>query len=317
MRKLIGLLKFSGGVRMVNVQESLKVKREVLEISSEIMSESGQFLRKSGFIEILPVIISPITDPLNHSVFDASIDYYDGQYALTKSMIFHKQLAVRVFPKIFTFSPNIRLETEEKKSTGRHLIEFTQLDLEVKDAKRDDILTLIENMFVEIFKGVDEKFGQIIRTMNPHFSIPKIPFERVKYLEAYEEYGPDFETILSKKATEPFWLIDIPIEEREFYDRLDGDGKVLVDMDLIYPYGFGEAISGGEREHEYEKILYRMGLKGNDQEALRWYLDEVKKGIPPSAGCGIGIERLTRFVCNLKHVSEARLFAKVPGTVSI
>ncbi len=302
---------------MVNVQESLKVKKEVLEVSSEIMYKAGQFLRKEGFIEILPVIISPITDPLNHSVFDASINYYDGQYALTKSMIFHKQLAVRVFPKIFTFSPNIRLETEEKKSTGRHLIEFTQLDLEVKDAKREDILTLVENMFVEIFEDLDKNFGQIIKSMNPHFSIPKIPFKRVKYLEALEKYGNDFEAILSKQATEPFWLIDIPIKEREFYDRLDGDGKVLVDMDLIYPYGFGEAISGGEREYEYEKILYRMSLKGNDPQSLNWYLDEVKKGIPPSAGCGIGIERLTRFVCNLKHVSEARLFAKVPGSLSI
>ncbi len=302
---------------MVNVQESPKVKREVLEVSSEIMSEAGQFLRRNGFIEILPVIISPITDPLNHSVLDASINYYDGQYSLTKSMIFHKQLAVRVFPKIFTFSPNIRLETEDKKSTGRHLIEFTQLDLEVKDAKRDDILTLVENLFVEVFKDLDKKFGKIIRSTNPHFSIPKIPFERVRYLEALEKYGSDFEAILSKQATEPFWLIDIPIEEREFYDRLDGDGKVLADMDLIYPYGFGEAISGGEREHEYEKILYRMSLKGNDQKSLKWYLDEVKKGIPPSAGCGIGIERLTRFVCNLRHVSEARLFAKVPGSLSI
>jgi asparaginyl-tRNA synthetase len=28
---------------------------------------------------------------------------------------------------------------------------------------------------------------------------------------------------------------------------------VLKDFDLIYPEGFGEAISGGEREHRYEK----------------------------------------------------------------
>lgn len=302
---------------MVNVEDSLKTQKEVLQISSELMSSAGQFLRKAGFIEILPVIISPITDPLNHSVLDAAIDYYDGQYSLTKSMIFHKQLAVRVFPKIFAFSPNVRLETEEKQSTGRHLIEFTQLDLEVKDAKRDDIMSLIESMFEKVFKDVDEKFGDVVRAMNPHFCIPKAPFKRVKYLEAFEKYGKDFESILSKAATEPFWLIDIPIEEREFYDRLDGKGNVLEDMDLIYPYGFGEAISGGERENEYDRIIYRMGLKGTKQESLKWYLDEVKKGIPPSAGCGIGIERLTRFVCNLKHVSQARLFAKVPGTLSI
>ncbi len=302
---------------MIKVEKQIETKAEVLQISSELISEMGQFLRREGFIEILPVIISPITDPLNHSVFDASIDYYDGRYSLTKSMIFHKQLAVRTFPKIFIFSPNVRLETNDKSSTGRHLIEFTQLDLEVRNAKRDDILDLIERMFVDVFEDIDEKFGEIVRKMNPRFSIPSIPFRRVKYLEAYEKYGPDFESILSKSATEPFWLIDIPIKEREFYDRLDGDGKTLVDMDLIYPYGFGEAISGGEREYDYERILYRMGLKGNKPEDFDWYLEEVKKGIPPSAGCGIGVERLTRFVCNLNSVAEARLFAKVPGKISI
>ncbi|MCL4407845.1 MAG: hypothetical protein M1521_04335 [Thermotogae bacterium] len=119
MRKLIGLLKFSGGVRMVNVQESLKVKREVLEISSEIMSESGQFLRKSGFIEILPVIISPITDPLNHSVFDASIDYYNGQYALTKSMLtksFTNNLRLEFFRK---FSHFLRTYASKRKKKNQ------------------------------------------------------------------------------------------------------------------------------------------------------------------------------------------------------
>lgn len=302
---------------MISVEKNVKARAEVLQISSELISEMGQFLRREGFIEILPVVISPITDPLNHSVFDASIDYYDGKYSLTKSMIFHKQLAVRTFPKIFIFSPNVRLETADKSSTGRHLIEFTQLDLEVRDAKRDDILDLIERMFVDVFRDIDEKFGKILRVMNSNFSIPKIPFKRVKYLEAYEKYGPDFESILSRNATEPFWLIDIPIKEREFYDKLGEDGKVLVDMDLIYPYGFGEAISGGEREYEYDRIIYRMGLKGNRIEDFEWYLDEVKKGIPPSAGCGIGIERLTRFVCNLKDVAETRLFAKVPGKLSI
>jgi|UniRef100_A0A7V3RFC8 asparaginyl-tRNA synthetase len=302
---------------MISLEESLKTKKEVLEVSSELISATGQFLRREGFIELLPVMISPITDPLNHSVMDASIDYYGGKYSLTKSMIFHKQLAIRVHPKIFIFSPNIRLETEEKGETGRHLIEFTQLDLEVKDAKRDDILDLIERMLVSTFEDIDEKYGEIVRSMNPKFAIPKTPFERVKYLDGYEEYGKDFENILSKKATQPFWLIDIPIDEREFYDKRDGNKNVLTDMDLIYPYGFGEALSGGEREFDYDKIISRMKYKGTSEEGLKWYLDEVKKGIPPSAGCGIGIERLTRFICNLKSVSQARLFAKLPGRLSI
>lgn len=303
--------------KLKSVEEGLKVKKEVLEISSELISSMGQFLRRKGFIEILPVIISPITDPLNHSVFEANIEYYDGKYSLTKSMIFHKQLAMRIHPKIFSFSPNIRLETEDKKDSGRHLIEFTQLDLEMREATRDDVMTLVEEMLTVAFENLEEKFGNLLREMNPYFSTPKAPFERVKYLEALEKYGPDFESVLSKRAIQPFWLIDIPIDDREFYDKLDDNGKTLRDMDLVYPYGFEEALSGGEREYEYESILRRMKYKGNDLESMKWYLEEVKKGIPPSAGCGIGIERLTRFICNLEDVKSARLFAKKPGELSI
>ncbi len=303
--------------KMRSVEKSLSVKKEVLEVSSALMFEMGKFLREKGFIEILPVVISPITDPLNHSVFDAAIDYYDGKYSLTKSMIFHKQLAVRIHPKIFSFSPNIRLETEDKRDSGRHLIEFTQLDLEIRGATREDVMELVEEMMVRTLTNVYEKFKDFLDKTNPHFSIPHTPFEKVKFLEGKEKYGEDFERILSEKATNPFWIIDIPIDEREFYDKLSDDGHTLLDMDLMYPYGFNEASSGGERENEYERIVKRMRYKGNDEESMKWYLEEAKKGLPPSAGCGIGIERLTRFVCNLEHVEEARLFAKVPGELSI
>ncbi len=300
-----------------SVERSLDVKKEVLEVSSELIFQMGKFLREKGFIEILPVVISPITDPLNHTVLDASIDYYDGKYSLTKSMIFHKQLALRVHPKIFSFSPNVRLETNDKKESGRHLIEFTQLDLEIRDATREDVMSLVEEMLVYTFAKVHEKFGEFLDEVNPRFSVPRSPFERVKFLEAQARYGEEFEEILSQKALEPFWIIDIPIDEREFYDKLSNDGHTLLDMDLMYPYGFNEASSGGEREYEYHRIIKRMRYKGNDMESMKWYLEEVKKGIPPSAGCGIGVERLTRFVCNLKHVKESRLFAKVPGQLSI
>jgi len=293
------------------------MKKEVLEVQSEAIFRMGEFLRNEGFVELLPVIISPLTDPLNHSVYDAKIPYGNGYYSLTKSMIFHKQLALREYPKIFIFSPNVRLETEDKKHTGRHLIEFVQLDLEVKDATREDILDLVERLLVYTMQKLEEKFGAFIKSVNPNFHIPKTPFERVKYLEAKEKLGSDFELLLSKEKGDPFFLIDIPIEEREFYDRLSDDGKTLVDMDLIYPYGFGEGMSGGEREYELDRIIMRMKYKNMNLEDWKWYLEEVKKGIPKSAGCGIGIERFVRFVLNLPSVKDSRLFAKLPGEIAL
>jgi len=300
-----------------NKIEEVNMKKEVLEVESEAIFRMGEFLHKEGFVELLPVIISPLTDPLNHPVEGAKIPYGNGYYFLTKSMIFHKQLALREYPKIFIFSPNVRLEEEERKFTGRHLIEFVQLDLEVKDATREEILDLVERLIVYTMQKLEEKFKDFIKSSNPNFHIPKIPFERVRYLEAQEKFGHDFEIALSKEKVDPFFLIDIPIEEREFYDRLSDDGRTLVDMDLIYPYGLGEGMSGGERENELDRIIMRMKYKNMNLEEWKWYLDEVRKGLPKSAGCGIGVERFIRFVLNLPSVKDARLFAKLPGEIAL
>lgn len=288
--------------------------RNIVKIQDEMLTLIRDFLRQKGFVELLPVVISPLTDPLNHDVYSATFESYGTKYSLTQSMIFHKQLALFNQEKIFIISPNVRLEPEERASLKRYLIEFVQVDLEMKDATREDIMEIIEELLAHVVSNLKVKFKDILEKMNPSLKIPKRPFEKIKYLDGLEKYGKDFEKILSENAENPFWLIDIPIDVREFYDKLSDDGKTLLDMDLIYPFGFGEALSGGEREHEYERILKRMKYKKNDPEDFRWYLEIAKEfGLPRSAGCGFGVERLTRYVCGLDHIRESRLFAKVPG----
>jgi asparaginyl-tRNA synthetase len=88
-------------------------------------------------------------------------------------------------------------------------------------------------------------------------------------------------------------------------------------MDLIYPEGYGEALSGGEREYQCEKIRRRIGLKGIDPKVYEIYLEFAEKGLFPSAGFGIGIERLTRYICGLHRIEETRLFAKLPGVLGL
>src|SRR4030042_6540350 len=123
-----------------------KKRKTILKIQSEIRRILGEELRKKDFIEISPVILSPITDPLNHPTAPATINCYGKNYSVTQSMIFHKQLALRTLDKFFVFSPNVRLEPSEKKDTGRHLFEFTQLDLEVKSAKREGVMRVCEEL---------------------------------------------------------------------------------------------------------------------------------------------------------------------------
>ncbi len=303
-----------------NVNEHLD-KEELmhsLKISSSIRTILSQYLKDKGYIEIPPVIISIITDPLNHPVFDPKLEYYGYQYSLTKSMIFHKQILAKHFEKFFTFSPNIRMETEEKAKTGRHLYEFTQLDLEQRNASRDDMMHLAEGMLVHLFKKIKETNGDDLSALSRDLRVPSAPFERITYEKAVHEYGKDFENILSKTKRDPFWITDIPLKEREFYDREnENDPGKLVDMDLIYPEGFGEAISGGEREFEYSKIIERIHKKGQTEEQFRWYLEFARDGFLPSAGFGIGIERLTRYVCGFERIEDTHPFPKVPGKIAL
>jgi asparaginyl-tRNA synthetase len=91
----------------------------------------------------------------------------------------------------------------------------------------------------------------------------------------------------------------------------------LADMDLIYPEGYGEALSGGEREYQYDRIKKRIKIKGKKYSEFKTYLECARKGLPKSAGFGIGIERLTRFICGLEKIEDTTLFPKVPGKTSI
>jgi len=88
-------------------------------------------------------------------------------------------------------------------------------------------------------------------------------------------------------------------------------------MDLIYPGGYGEALSGGEREYELEKIKSRIRLKGIDLDSYDLYLKLAERGLYPSAGFGFGLERLTRFVCGFQDIADVRLFAKKPGVYGL
>ncbi|MDD8019705.1 MAG: asparagine synthetase A [Acidobacteriota bacterium] len=289
-----------------------------ISIQTKLITLIREFLVESGFQELLPVIISPITDPLTDYRVRGEVECYGFKYQITKSMIFHKQLALRTVPKIFCFSPNVRIETPDRKNSGRHLIEFVQLDLEVRQASRQEIIELGEKLFSRVINGIKKEAASELKMLKRKLPSFRPPFERISYQQAVETYGEDFEMKLSEKLAGPAWLVDFPLEHREFYDRQDEKKPgLLVDMDLIYPEGFGEALSGGEREYQPDKIRKRIQEKGIDLRTYELYLRLADRGLYPSAGFGFGLERLTRYVCGFEDIAEARLFAKKPGVYGL
>ncbi len=297
--------------------QSEKMRRS-LKIQNQILSSSGEFLRQKQFVEILPVVISPITDPLTDYRVRGEIECYGFKYQITKSMIFHKQIALLSQPRIFCFSPNVRIEPRERQKSGKHLIEFVQLDLEVKDAAREEVMKLGEELLIYVLEEVKKLCASDLEFFQRDLKIPKVPFKKICCKEAISLYGEGYEIKLSERISEPIWVLDFPIEIREFYDKeYPEQPGILNDMDLVYPEGFGEALSGGEREFELEKVKRRIEQKNIDLKAYDLYLQFIRKGIFPSAGFGLGIERMTRFICGLREIKETRLFAKLPGELGL
>jgi len=290
----------------------------VLEVTSAVLGAAREFLEKEGFVELLPVILAPVTDPLRTTPDRAIVSAYGQDWYLTRSMIFHKQAAVRICPKIFSFSPNIRLEPAERGKTGRHLFEFVQLDLEVREATRDEVMDLGERLLLYVLSEIRRDFSRKLAEVGRELPEYSRPFPRIAWHEARKEFGPDFEEALSRQSKSPVWIVDFPIEEREFYDREDPERPgILRDMDLLYPEGFGEALSGGEREYLPERIRLRILRQGLDPAAYAGLIALAKEGLPPSAGFGIGVERLVRFILGLSHVGEVRLFPRIPGVPAV
>ncbi|MCD6243241.1 hypothetical protein J7K06_06140 [Candidatus Bathyarchaeota archaeon] len=302
----------------------------VLLVQDEILSAIRDFLRSEGFIEILAPIIGPATDPGIRGAKQVSIDYYGARFKLMSSMILYKQMAVVSLGKVFALSPNIRLESRESIVTRRHLVEFRQVDVEQAYASYEDVMGVAERLVRYVCQRIERTCRDQLSYLNRKIRVPKVPFKKLTYQETVEilrsegfrvKYGEeipwDAEKALSAMFNEPFFIIDYPLTARGFYDREDPDRPgILRDFDMLYPEGYGEAISGGEREHTYEGVLRRMRIRGDNPTEYKWYLEMLKDGIPLSAGFGIGVERLTRWICGLKNIWDAVPFPKVPGIIS-
>ncbi|WP_368490200.1 asparagine synthetase A [Clostridium sp. BJN0013] len=296
-----------------------KIKREklpsILKIQQAILRSVDDYMYKNGVVRLLPNMISPITDPLCHSVEECDFTYGGQKFNVTKSMIFHKQLALSspYLQKIYIVSPNVRLELPERGDT-RHLFEFTQIDFEFKDATMDTIFEFMEGLIEQAFSYIKEECKEEFRKLEigtSHLDISG-PFERHTTQELEAKYGKDFEALASKEATKPFWLIN---HKREFYDAEDLENMgTYKNYDLIWPMGYVEGLSGGEREYEYDRIITRMREVGMDEEAMEDYIKLAKRGeIPKTAGAGFGVERMTRFVCQQDDIDEVTVFSRKPG----
>ena len=148
-----------------------------------------------------------------------------------------------------------------------------------------------------VISEIEERFKIKVNTLRPDMELPW-----------------EYEWLLSSMHDEPFFIHDYPRGARGFYDREYEDKKgYLMDFDLLFPHGYGEAISGAAREYDHRKVIPRMKESGESLGKYKWYLDFLHKHGKPTAGFGIGLERTVRYFCALPSIMMALPYPKVPG----
>ena len=301
--------------------------QSILRIQHALSRACRRVLDRLGFLEVLAPIIGPATDPGIRGAGTIEVPFYGKTYVLMTSMILYKQMTMASFPRVYAFSPNVRLEPSASRTTGRHLAEFYQLDLEVAHGTCDDVMTLGDTLMFEVIRTVQKECNEELAALRRTLPLPSRTLPRITHSEALEilrhegfsvdpakELPWEAEHYLSTLFDTPFWVTEYPATSRGFYYLQDTDHPDLVrSMDLLLPEGYGELSSGGEREYTVTGVTRRMRETGEDPVKYGWYLEMLEEGIPPSAGFGIGMERFTRYICGTPHIWECSPFPKIPG----
>lgn len=273
-----------------------------------------------GFEWLLPVIFSKSTDPLwpdpGASVEKRiEVEIYGKTVRTTLSMIVHKMVACSLaHAKLFILSPNVRIERMERANSGIHAYEFTQLDFEVRNATSRKVRSLVEELICGLISSLKRLMREELIYLGRYDSlkVPGTPFRVYDGKELENKYGGNCQAQLTLEICDPVWVTNIP---REFYDFEDFEKGKWDNYDLLLPQ-YGEVLSGARREWEYSKIVRKMRRDSITMENYEELLKLAKEGrIKPSAGAGIGVERLVSWIVGAKHIGETQPFPKIPGIV--
>jgi len=301
-----------------------KRQRAIQIVRNTIINGIYEYLNKEGFIKIDSPILTPNACEGTTTLFD--VEYFDeGKAYLSQSGQLYLEAAIFSVGRCFDFGPVFRAE---KSKTRRHLTEFWMMDAEAAFVEHEENMKIQEGLIVHVIKkALEENKKELADLERDVSALEKIeaPFiykthaEVVKELQEMgsdikenDDLGGDDETILTNKYDKPIFVEKYPAEVKAFYMKRDPENENLaLCADMLAPEGYGEVIGGSEREADYDVLLGRIKEHGLDEKEFSWYLDLRKYGSVPHSGFGIGLERLTGWICGTKHIRETIPFPRL------
>jgi nondiscriminating aspartyl-tRNA synthetase len=296
-------------------------QRAIFRIQEGIAKGFSEFMSSQGFTEIHTPKIAGAGAEGGANIF--KLDYFGTKAYLAQSPQLYKQTMVGVFERVFEIAPVYRAE---KHSTSRHLNEYIGLDFEMGFIdSMVDVMQMETAMLRNVIKVLKTEYDYELKLLKADLpeimDIPCITFAEAR--DIIISYGnkagkwdlePEDEVTLCKYAKEKYgsefiFVTHYPTAKRPFYAMEDpADERFTLSFDLLFR-GL-EVTSGGQRIHDYNMQVEKMKRMGIDPADFESYLMIFKYGMPPHGGLGLGLERLTMKLLNLKNIRETSLFPR-------
>ena len=299
-------------IRAIDLRRS--VLQKIFLARSLTLKAIRDYLDNQDFVEInTPKMIATATEG-GAALFP--IFYYNKEAFLAQSPQLYKEQLTMSFEKVFEIAPIFRAEPSR---TNRHLSEAISIDFEEAYVDYNDVMDRIEEIIKTCVNTVSQYANS---TPNTEFNIPEIPdkiprysytdlIEKMKDAGAKTQWGDDlYPKNLQKIGLTGFYFIkDWPMGPKPFYVKVSkNDSKISESFDLMW--GDLELSSGSTRIEKKSELQDRMKNKGMKIDSFGYHLNVFDYGVPPHAGCGIGLERLMMALTGTENIRDTTFYPR-------
>lgn len=318
-----------------------KETRERFVKRSQIIESIRSFLLSHGFLEVETPMMHALAGGATAKPFVTHHNTLDMELFMRVAPELHlKRLIVGGLDRVFEINRNFRNEGISTK----HNPEFTMVEFYQAYANYQDLMQLTESLLQQVVKACCGQLAINYQGQEIDFSTP---FKRLSMRDAVLHYYPDlssciddldgmqqwlgdqswavpkslgmcwlevFEQGIEHRLVQPTFITDFPVECSPLARQSDHNNAVT-DRFELFVAGFELANAFSElNDPDDQAARFEAQMKAKvdgDDEAMPYdqdYVHALEYGLPPTAGEGIGIDRLVMLLTDAASIRDVILF---------